>query len=187
MADKFHKEVCPAFNHIAVVVVQTNIWNSSHRLMNVRCLILNLYAFIKFMAISNYTGLLDPLIMYVIRNSHDSLLDAHRNSYNQIIAMEILSYPMSLLYALQSLPERRLGQIANPWRIFTTLDVHVVTCSPLFHCKPLKQSFHFNTSVKSNLHRCEDCEHIPSNKCIPYILLLKGIYQSRCCGGLWKF
>ncbi|CAL4176500.1 unnamed protein product [Meganyctiphanes norvegica] len=47
-----------------------------------------------------------------------------------------LSYPMSLLYALQSLPGRRIGlRLLDE---LTTLDIHVVTSNPLFDSETWK-------------------------------------------------
>ena len=45
---------------------------------------------------------------------------------------ERLSYSKTLLHALQSLPELRLGRNHSSLENLATLDVHVVTSSPLF-------------------------------------------------------
>ena len=97
------------------------------------------------------------------------------------LTSERLGYPMSLLYALQSLPERRLGQEHLPLEDLTDLNVHVVTSNPIFDSEPweilmhrlpnlknlkvtyivqgkaFKQSFYHN-SKDLTLKRCGDCE-----------------------------
>ena len=96
------------------------------------------------------------------------------------LANERLSYPMSLLYSLQTLPERRLGQEHHPLEELTTLTVHVVNSSPLFDSKPWECFMHrlpklkqlnvvfimqgktfnesFNQNYTLNLQRCKDCQ-----------------------------
>ena len=49
---------------------------------------------------------------------------------------ERLGYPMSLLYALQSLPERRFGKGHLPLEDLTTIDIHVVTSIPFLDSLP---------------------------------------------------
>ena len=106
------------------------------------------------------------------------------------IVLEHLYYPMCLMSALQKLPERRLGHKHLPLEDLTTLDIHVVTSSPLFdseawevfmHRLPkLKQlnvvfvmqgkgfndSFIHNNLAKLSLRRCKDCE--VKNRIITY-------------------
>ena len=87
---------------------------------------------------------------------------------------------MSLLYALQTLPERRLGHKQLPLEDLSTITVHVVTSSPVFDSEPweifmhrlpnlkqlnvvfVMQGKHFKESFKLNggmsLRRCSDCE-----------------------------
>ncbi|CAL4120937.1 unnamed protein product [Meganyctiphanes norvegica] len=55
-------------------------------------------------------------------------------------AKKCLSYPMSLLYALQSLPGRRLGQ--QFLEDHTTLDVHVISSNPLFDSENWESFMH---------------------------------------------
>jgi len=60
------------------------------------------------------------------------------------LALERLSYPMSLMFALQTLPHCRMGQYCHLLHIEeqTTLSVHVVTSSPLFDSKPWEIFMH---------------------------------------------
>ena len=95
------------------------------------------------------------------------------------LVRERFSYPMSLLYALQSLPERRLNSDSRSLEDLTTLNVHVITSIPLFdseswevfmHRLPklrqlnivfilqgrsFRQSFSLLSSMMYN--RCNDC------------------------------
>ena len=106
------------------------------------------------------------------------------------LALERLSYPMSLLYALQTLPERCLGYDQSlPIEELTTLAVHVVTSSPLFDSRPWEIFMHRLPKLKQlnvvfiiqgrpfkdpftlnfygmGLRRCEDCED--KNRLITY-------------------
>ena len=93
---------------------------------------------------------------------------------------ERLSYPLSLLYALQSLPaECYLGEIQNPLEDLTSLTIHVIISNPHLDSVPWevfmhrlpelqnlnivfiiqgvgeKQSYGLNTSVR--IKRCTDC------------------------------
>ena len=96
-------------------------------------------------------------------------------------ARERLAIPLTLLYALQSLPDRRLI-ISQRRRLdkLTSLTVHVVCSSPLFSSesweifmhrlpklkhlnvvfvvqgRPFKQYF-FSLNSQISLHRCNDC------------------------------
>ena len=105
------------------------------------------------------------------------------------LTSERLGYPMSLLYALQSLPERRLGQEHLPLEELTTLNIHVVTSVPILDSepweifmhrlpklkdlevtfivqgKPFNQSFYHNNQHLS-LKRCNDCAR--KNRVITY-------------------
>ena len=105
------------------------------------------------------------------------------------LTSERLGYPMSLLYALQSLPERRLGQDHLPLEEQTTLNIHVVTSVPIMDSepweifmhrlpklknlqvtfivqgKPFKQSFYHNNQHLS-LKRCDYCAR--KNRVITY-------------------
>ena len=106
------------------------------------------------------------------------------------IVLEHLYYPMCLMSALQKLPERRLGQRHLPLEDLTTLDIHVVTSSPLFDSeawevfmhrlpklkqlnvvfvmqgKGFKDSFILNNLATLSLRRCSDCE--VKNRIITY-------------------
>ena len=94
------------------------------------------------------------------------------------LIMERLSYPMSLLYALQSLPKRLISSSDLPLEELTTLNIHVVTSIPLYdseswevfmHRLPklkqlniiyINQGREFRQSygfLKASLGRCEDC------------------------------
>ena len=120
------------------------------------------------------------------------LLPAMNPVYNLTIQMSeaqwCLSYPMSLMYALQSLPERRLGPAHSPLENLATLELHVVSSSPIFdsesweifmhrlpNLKHLKVVFimqgrvfnsSFNLNKKLSLRRCKDCE--AKNRVITY-------------------
>ena len=96
------------------------------------------------------------------------------------MANERLSYPMSLLHALQTLPELTLAHDNLPLKDLNTLTIHVVTRSPIFDSKPweifmhripmlkqlnvvfiiqgkgLKESFILNNTM--DLLRCKDCK-----------------------------
>ena len=109
---------------------------------------------------------------------------------NLTTAIGLLSYSMSLLYALQTIPGRRLGEDNRPLEDLTTLDIHIVNSSPLFHSepweilmhrlpklknlnitfvmqgKPFRQSFNLNLLAKLNLNRCETCKS--KNRIIRY-------------------
>lgn len=58
------------------------------------------------------------------------------------IKLELMSHPMSLLYALQTLPDRKLGSDNVTLEECTTLTVHVVTSSPVFASKPWEMLMH---------------------------------------------
>ena len=53
-----------------------------------------------------------------------------------------LAYPMSLLYALQKLPERRLGPDYHPLEVLPSLNIHVINSTPLFDSKPWELFVH---------------------------------------------
>lgn len=55
---------------------------------------------------------------------------------------ERLSYPMSLLYALQTLPGRRISCSGSRLEDLTTLDIHVVTSIPLYDSEPWEILMH---------------------------------------------
>ena len=102
---------------------------------------------------------------------------------------ELESYSNTLLYALRSLGNRRLGRENRRLEDLTSLDVHVITSTPLFYQDPwdefmhelpklkqlnlvfimqgtaLKSSFNFRLSGLSLL-RCSDCE--AKNRVITY-------------------
>ena len=107
----------------------------------------------------------------------------------QSLANERLSYPMSLLYALQCLPGRRIGlDHIGPLEDLSTLTLHVVNSSPLFDSKPWECFMHrlpklkqlnvvfiiqgknfnesFNHNYAMNLQRCKDCQ--VKNRIITY-------------------
>ena len=104
--------------------------------------------------------------------------DDHANVDDYLIK-ERLSYPMSLLYALQSLPNRSISSYGPVLEEQTTLDIHVVTSIPLFDAEPweifmhrlpklkelnitfINQGKEFRQSqgvLRSTLGRCHDCE-----------------------------
>ncbi|CAL4077081.1 unnamed protein product [Meganyctiphanes norvegica] len=111
-----------------------------------------------------------------------------KDGFKYSIHNEWLSYSMSLLYALQMLPKRRLGYDNRPLEELTTLEVHVVTSNPplsseywemFMHQLPkLKQlnvvyiiqgrpSRRFvDLNMEMNLHRCVVC--IIMNRVITY-------------------
>ena len=101
---------------------------------------------------------------------------------------ERLSYPMSLLYVLQTLRNRRLGQDQLPLKDITTLTIHGVNNNPLFDSKPWVMFMHLLPKLKQinvifilqgksftetfghnytfYLKRCSDCED--KNRVITY-------------------
>ena len=102
------------------------------------------------------------------------------SSMEYCLFIERLSYPMTLLYALQSLPGRHLGLNQKPLEELTTLDIHVVISSLMLSSEPWELFMHrlpklkqlnvvfvmqgnvFKTSYQPNisvsLMRCEDCK-----------------------------
>ena len=103
--------------------------------------------------------------------------------------IERFSYPMTLLYALQSLPKRHLANEYPLLEDITTLDVHIVTSNPMLDSvswelfmhrlpklkqlnlvflvqgKTRKQFLDLN-KVLISLERCDDCE--AKNRVITY-------------------
>ena len=100
----------------------------------------------------------------------------------QSLAYERLLYPLSLLYALQTLPGRCIGSVDDrPLEDLSSLTVHLVNSSPLFdpkawesiihrlpklkklhlvfimQSKPFNESFGHNYAM-SFLQRCSYCE-----------------------------
>ena len=69
--------------------------------------------------------------------------------FESISDMERLSYPMSILNALQMLPGRRISQNHQPLEDLTTLDIHVVTSSPLLDSEPWEVFMHRLPKLKS--------------------------------------
>ena len=61
---------------------------------------------------------------------------------------ERLSYSMSLLFALQSLPQRRLGPDSCPLEELTSLEVHIVTSIPLFDSEAWEVFLHRLPNLK---------------------------------------
>ena len=93
---------------------------------------------------------------------------------------ERLSYSMSLLYALQTIPGRRLGRGTCPLEALTSLEVHVVSSIPLFDSETWEVFMHrlpnlkqlslvfimqgrdfkhaFNIVKNMSIGRCGNCE-----------------------------
>ena len=109
-------------------------------------------------------------------------------------ATELLSYAMSLLYALQKLPGRLVGSHTPcPLEDLTSLTIHVVTSNPLFNSCPWEifmhrlpnlqrlnivfvmqgKGFknHFNLNYSLYLKRCDDCQ--VKNRYISYFVQQK--------------
>ena len=61
---------------------------------------------------------------------------------------ERLSYPMSLLYSLQSLPARQISIAGSPLEDLTTLDIHVVSSIPLYGSESWEVFMHHLPNLK---------------------------------------
>lgn len=135
---------------------------------------------------------------FTLAFSWNDILSHHWNcsverhvSLESYLTHERLSYAMSLLFALQSLPERRLGQDHLPLEDLITINVHVVTSIPnldsepwevLLHRLPkiktlnvtfimqdkiFRRSFYHNNLFLS-LQRCNDCKE--KDRVITYVV-----------------
>ena len=124
----------------------------------------------------------DDILTHIYREQQEKLCLAGSKKYVDVESFwtkERLSYPMSLLYALQSLSGCYLGQDQDPLEELTTLTIHVIISNPhldsipwevFMHLLPKlhnlnivfiiqgigqKQSYGFNTQV--TIGRCIDC------------------------------
>ena len=170
-ADKSHKEECSYLNHMAQVV------SLGPSLTNMK----------KLFSDTNVPKLFSDTIcenFTAITNWNDIILLPYRGCGLHLrktytFTTERISYSMSLLYALQMLPERSLRH-SLPLEDLTTLTVHVVTSSHVFdseswelfmHRLPKLQQLNvvfvkqgkvcrssFNLNSKMIISRCEDCK-----------------------------
>ena len=171
-ADKNHKKDCPEFKNIAGIYA---LWNQPGVTM------MGDPACEKFTPVSKWSD---------ITSTKDCLYNCSScfSCLKYSAAIERVSYAMTLLYALQKLPGRILGNENSSLEDLTSLTVHVVTSSPLFHAEPweilmhrlpnlkqlnvvfvmqdkgFKDSFLLNDSM--NLKRCKDCR--VKNRIITY-------------------
>ena len=138
----------------------------------------------QFKPVTEYMYVM-PLIWGVFVRTCELLHKENASGLNvqYYMTLERLSIPITLLYALQSLPNFRLSTDHRPQRLenLTTLTVHIVNSSPLFDSepweifmhrlpklkqlnvvfivqgKPLKQSF-FSHNAQLSIYRCKDCK-----------------------------
>ncbi|CAL4094918.1 unnamed protein product [Meganyctiphanes norvegica] len=185
-ADKVHKkEDCSSFPYI----VQSYLGGYQQNLPSLR----DLSVCDKFTLASDWNEII-PRKYSIILDISISLKYDNREDIEEEISLRMyltfarLSCPMSLLYALQTLPQRRLGSDNHPLEDLTTLNIHVVTSSPLFNSEPWEFFMHrlpklkqlnvvcvmqdkaftpsFNLNTELSLLRCEDCK--TKNRIITY-------------------
>ena len=125
--DKQHKSTCADLHIISELhhYLYVDIPSLLHSLRDMHC--------DKFDCVSDWDDILPNELSLAYENVDLSckvtklcvFLEDH-------LVKERLSYPMSLLYALQSLPDRRLSFSGLPLEDLTTLDIHIVTSIPLY-------------------------------------------------------
>ena len=170
-ADKQHKKHCSDLNHIAgayIVSEETGVTMMAHDKV---C--------DKFSPVTKWSDIMSTV---------DCHSTDHIGCVKYLSCNERASYAMTLLYALQQLPGTPLGPDQSSLEDLTSLTVHVVTSSPLFHADPweiilhrlpnlkelnvvflmqgkgYKDSFNMNNGL--SLKRCEDC--LTKNRVITY-------------------
>ena len=162
-ADKQHKKECSDLNHIAgayCVSHETGVTMMAHDKV---CE--------KYSPVNKWSD---------IMSTQDCYSTDHIGCVKYLSCNERASYAMTLLYALQQLPGRILGPDQSSLNELTSLTVHVVTSSPLFHADPWEVLMHrlpnlkelnvvfvlqgngykdsFNMNNGLSLKRCEDCQ-----------------------------
>ena len=179
VADKHHEEDCGKLAHIVQQYSRLFMENRPNLRYN--------SVFEKFTPASEWTDIIPshyhPQLQAI--QSRERGTSVGMEAY---LTVERLSYPMTLLYALQALPERRLGHDSLPLEDMTTINLHIVTSNPLLDSEPwemlmhrlpklkqlnvvfviegktLNQSHYLNASLK--LLRCNDCK--AKNRVITY-------------------
>jgi len=167
-ADKLHAENCKNLSHIA----QSQSFH--HKYVSLE----------EGTVCENFTPTSKWSDLIPLKRSLDLLKSISKNKFMGVsysLALERLSYPMSLMFALQTLPDRCLGQNHLPLEEQTLLDVHIVTSSPLFDSKPWEIFMHRLPKLKQlnvvfilqgkkfkepftlnyygmGLKRCEECD-----------------------------
>ena len=171
-ADKQHQNNCEDLLRIAQVY-------STRRDKYIMPSIMDNTVCDKFTPVTSWNNVIPH--KYTLALLHYSQTEEKGNAnVDHKLITERLSYPMSLLYALQLLPKRVLSSSGPPLEVKSTLDIHVVTSLPLYdsepweifmHCLPelkelnivyINQGRTFRQSqglLRASLGRCHDCEH----------------------------
>jgi len=202
LADKSHKENCNTLGLVAQAYKLRYIQDLSSVMNESVCK--------TFKPVSEWSDVISH--NYIIENiSFKTFIDQMlfdgnvnykimREHIRYHLATESLSYPMTLLYALQLLPERRLGCDHLPLESLTSLEVHVVTRNPLFNSEPWEIFMHrlpnlkelkvvfvmqgkalnpsFNLNNEFNLLRCHDCKF--KNRVITYSIQRRQYHLFYC-------
>ena len=158
LADKQHMEDCP---QLAITSTTYTLRNMKYYLPSVKedtiCF--------EFELISDW----DDVLPYYYKQQLKRLSLEEQKvpvGVDAFWTKERLSYPMSLLYALQSLPERRLGQFQIPLEDHTSLTIHVVISNPHFDSMPWEIFMH----------------RLPQLKSLNIIFVIQGVGQKQSYG-----
>ena len=194
-ADRLHKEDCNHLQHIALSYV-----NSYQQEMPCDAMLLDEQVFDRFDPVYSWSDIFPPKYNQILQIML-STEDIHTDTGMKLgMTIERLSYPISLLYALQTLPKakRNLGLEQRPLEDLTTLDVHIVISNPLFNSEPwevlmhrlpklkqlnvvfimqghkeVKETFKLNKELR--LQRCKDCK--AKNRVITYTVRQQSQYH----------
>ena len=178
-ADKMHHQDCNHLQHIALSYVNSY----QQEMLPCDAMLLDEIVFDRFDHVYSWSDIFPPkynqILQIMLRTE-----DIHTDTAMKLgLNIERLSYPISLLYALQTLPKakRHLGIDQRPLEELTTLDVHIVISNPLFNSEPWEVLMHrlpklkqlnvvfiiqghkevnqtFKLNKELRLQRCADCK-----------------------------
>ena len=116
-ADILHKGECHELYRFAISCNLPMVnYSKEYNLYNSEC--------VQFTPISDYGGLLHQFAQHISSCESEYTKRLKLTKWNNLtIAIGLLSYSMSLLYALQTIPGRRLGEDNRPLEDLTTLDI----------------------------------------------------------------
>ena len=141
-ADKRHMEDCSNLQHIALSYV-----NSYQQEMAYDYMLLDERVIEQFNPVYSWHDIFPPkyeTILQILLRSEDT-----DTTLKFGLSLERLSYPISLLYALQTLPKRSLGlDQRQALEELTTLDIHIVNSNPLFNSEPWEVLMHHLPKLK---------------------------------------